>query len=72
MEHDRLDLYHGPNFKRATTGRCGGVVTIHDLWLVRHPEYPVKVFGQAASTQRARDTARRARSGRDGFGVLRA
>lgn len=59
---DRLDLYHGPNFKMHTTGRCGGVVTIHDLWLVRHPEYSPKVFGQAASTQRARDTARRARA----------
>jgi len=59
---DRLDLYHGPNFKMHTTGLCGGVVTLHDLWLVRHPEYSKKVFGQAASTQRARETAGRARA----------
>ena len=34
---DRLDLYHGTNFKMQTVGRYGGVVTIHDLWLDRHP-----------------------------------
>ena len=59
---DGLDLYHGPNFKMHTTGRHGGVVTIHDLWLVRHPEYSRKTFGQAASTGRAQDTANRARA----------
>jgi glycosyltransferase involved in cell wall biosynthesis len=59
---DRLDLYHGPNFKIHTAGRYGAVVTIHDLWLVRHPEYSKKVFGQAGSTRRARERAGRARS----------
>jgi glycosyltransferase involved in cell wall biosynthesis len=59
---DRLDLYHGPNFKMHTTGRYGGVVTIHDLWLERHPEYSQKVFGQRASSRRARGTAHRARA----------
>jgi glycosyltransferase involved in cell wall biosynthesis len=58
---DRLDLYHGPNFKMHTTGRYGGIVTIHDLWLERHPEYSKKVFGQRASSGRARATAHRAR-----------
>ena len=58
---DRLDLYHGPNFKMHTTGRCGGIVTIHDLWLARYPEYSRKVFGQAGSSKRARATANRAR-----------
>ena len=59
---DRLDLYHGTNFKMHTTGRHGGVVTIHDLWLERHPEYSKKVFGQRASSRRARATAYRARA----------
>ncbi len=58
---DRLDLYHGPNFKMHTTGRSGGIVTIHDLWLARHPEYSRKVLGQAGSSRRARATALRAR-----------
>ena len=58
---DRLDLYHGPNFKMHTTGRSGGIVTIHDLWLARHPEYSRKLLGQAGSSRRARATANRAR-----------
>ena len=56
---DRLDLYHGPNFKMHTTGRSGGIVTIHDLWLARHPEYSRKLLGQAGSSRRARATANR-------------
>jgi glycosyltransferase involved in cell wall biosynthesis len=59
---DRLDLYHGPNFKMHTIGRHGGLVTIHDLWLERRPEYSKKVFGQQASSRRARATAHRARA----------
>ena len=58
---DRLDLYHGPNFKMHTTGRSGGIVTIHDLWLARHPEYSRKLLGQAGSSRRAIATANRAR-----------
>ncbi|MBS0171411.1 MAG: glycosyltransferase family 4 protein [Nitrospira sp.] len=58
---DRLDLYHGPNFKMHTTGRFGGIVTIHDLWLARHPEYSRKLLGQAGSSRRAIATANRAR-----------
>lgn len=58
---DKLDLYHGTNFKMHTTGQYGGLVTIHDLWLARHPEYSKKLFGQAASSRRARSTALRAR-----------
>jgi len=34
---DRLDLYHGTNFKLRAEGRYGGVVTISDLcWTVIH------------------------------------
>ena len=58
---DRLDLYHGTNFKMQTVGRYGGVVTIHDLWLDRHPEYSKKMLGQWPSSFKSRQTALRAR-----------
>jgi len=46
---DQLDVYHGTNFKTQTSGRYGTVLTIHDLWLDRHPEYSQKLFGQRLS-----------------------
>jgi glycosyltransferase involved in cell wall biosynthesis len=58
---DRLDLYHGTNFKMQTVGRYGGVVTIYDLWLDRHPEYSKKMLGQWPSSFKTRQTALRAR-----------
>ncbi|HJU03925.1 MAG TPA: glycosyltransferase family 1 protein [Nitrospiraceae bacterium] len=58
---DRLDLYHGMNFRMRTAGRYGGVVTIHDLWMDRQPQYSTKLFGQRGSFHRTRRTARRAR-----------
>lgn len=58
---DGLDLYHGLNFKMRTTGRYGGVVTIHDLWRDRYPQYSVKLLGQRVSFYRTRRTAWRAR-----------
>ncbi len=56
-----LDVFHGTNFKMPIQGRCGGVVTIHDLWLDRFPRYSRKFFGQRPSFFRTRRTARRAR-----------
>lgn len=58
---DRLDLFHGTNFKMRTRGRCGGIVTIHDLWLDRHPEFSTKFLGQRLSFFRTRRTSRQAR-----------
>lgn len=57
---DRLDLFHGPNFKMRAEGRYGGIVTVHDLWLERHPEYSGKLLGQWWSGLRTMRTARRA------------
>ena len=54
---DQLDLYHGTNFKMQTKGRHGAIVTVHDLWLDRHPKYSKKFFGQAASFLRTRRRA---------------
>lgn len=58
---DQLDLYHGTNFKMQTLGRYGGVVTIHDLWLDRFPQYSKKTLGQWVSSFKTRQTAVRAR-----------
>lgn len=58
---DGLDLYHGTNFKMRTVGRYGGVVTLHDLWLDRYPQYSSKLLGQRLSFHRTKRTAWRAR-----------
>ncbi len=58
---DRLDLYHGTNFRMHTVGRFGGIVTIHDLWLERFPEYSSKLLGQRLSSYKTKRTARRAK-----------
>ncbi|HKY71406.1 MAG TPA: glycosyltransferase family 1 protein [Nitrospira sp.] len=58
---DRLDLYHGTNFRMHTEGRYGGIVTIHDLWLERFPQYSSKVFGQKLSSYKTKRTAARAK-----------
>ena len=57
---DRVDLFHGLNYKLRGWGRHGGVVTIYDLALDRFPEFSRKVFGQRRSFLRTRRTARRA------------
>lgn len=58
---DRLDLYHGTNFKLQTVGKYGGVVTIYDLWLDRFPQYSKKMLGQWPSSFKTRQTALKAR-----------
>jgi len=54
---DRLDIFHGTNFKCQTPGRYGTVLTIHDLWLDRHPEHSKKLLGQHLSYYRTRKRA---------------
>jgi glycosyltransferase involved in cell wall biosynthesis len=58
---DGLDLFHGPNFRIRTQGLRGALVTIHDLWLDRFPQYSPKMFGQRLSFYRTRRTAWSAR-----------
>ncbi|MGH7206383.1 MAG: glycosyltransferase family 4 protein [Nitrospiraceae bacterium] len=57
---DRVDLFHGLNYKLRGWGRYGGVVTIYDLALDRFPQFSRKMFGQGRSFLRTRRTARRA------------
>lgn len=58
---DGLDLFHGTNFKLQTQGRFGGILTIHDCWLDRHPEHGKKLLGQRLSFYRTRRRTRRAK-----------
>ncbi len=57
---DRLDLFHGMNFKLRGWGAFGGVVTIYDLALDRLSIPSRKLLGQGWSFLRTRRTARRA------------
>ncbi len=49
---DHLDVYHGTNFKLQTKGSFGTVLTIHDLWLSRYPQYTKKAGGERWALQR--------------------
>ncbi|HEX9284344.1 MAG TPA: glycosyltransferase family 1 protein, partial [Nitrospirales bacterium] len=57
---DRVDIFHGLNYKLRGWGRHGGVVTIHDLALDRLSLPSRKLFGQQRSFLRTRKTALRA------------
>jgi len=57
---DRVDLFHGLNFKLRGWGRFGGIVTIYDLSVDRLGLPSRKLFGQRRSFLRTRRTARRA------------
>jgi glycosyltransferase involved in cell wall biosynthesis len=61
VRRNGIDLFHGPNFKMWAQGRCGGIVTIHDVWLDRAPEYSTKIFGQRWSFGRTKRTVWRAK-----------
>jgi len=57
---DRVDLFHGLNFKLRGRGRYGSVVTIHDLAADRLGLPSRKLFGQRRSFLRTKRTAHRA------------
>jgi glycosyltransferase involved in cell wall biosynthesis len=57
---DRVDIFHGLNYKLRGRGRFGGVVTIYDLSQDRLPQPSRKLFGQRRSFLRTRRTAGRA------------
>ncbi len=54
---DRIDLFHGLNFKLRGRGRYGSVVTIHDLAADRLRLPSRKLFGQRRSFLRTKRTA---------------
>ena len=55
--HESLDLFHGTNFKAPNYGQKKTVLTIHDLWLERYPEYSKKLLGQRLSSWKTRRAA---------------
>jgi glycosyltransferase involved in cell wall biosynthesis len=57
---DRVDIFHGLNFKLRGWGCFGGVVTIYDLSLDRLSLLSRKLFGQRWSFLRTKRTAKRA------------
>lgn len=57
---DRVDLFHGLNFKLRGWGRFGGIVTIYDLSVDRLGLPSRKLFGQRRSFLRTKRTALRA------------
>jgi len=57
---DRIDIFHGLNFKLRGWGRRGEMVTIYDLALDRLGLPSRKLFGQRRSFLRTGRTARRA------------
>jgi glycosyltransferase involved in cell wall biosynthesis len=54
---DRVDIFHGMNYKLRGWGKYGSVVTIHDLALDRIPQRSRKLLGQRRSFLRGRRTA---------------
>jgi len=58
--YDRIDVYHGTNFKLHAKGKAGGVVTIHDLALDKFPQFGKKIMGQRISFYKTRSMVRRA------------
>lgn len=57
---DRIDLYHGTNFRLPVSGSYRKIVTIYDMALARFPEFSRKLFGEHWSFLRTRRTAQRA------------
>ncbi len=57
---DRIDLYHGTNYKVPAGGCYRRVVTIHDMALDRFPQFSRKLFGQRWASSRTCEVARRA------------
>jgi glycosyltransferase involved in cell wall biosynthesis len=60
VRRDRVDVFHGTNFRLRARGRLGSVVTIHDLSAERLPGLGGRRFGQRLASARTRRTARRA------------
>jgi glycosyltransferase involved in cell wall biosynthesis len=43
-------IFHGTNYKAPDYGQKSTVLSIHDVWLARNPQYSKKFFGQALSS----------------------
>ncbi|MBI4240960.1 MAG: glycosyltransferase family 4 protein [Candidatus Rokubacteria bacterium] len=57
---DRVDVFHGTNFRLRACGRLGSVVTIHDLSAERLSRLAGRRLGQRLASAKTQRTARRA------------
>ena len=57
---ERIDLYHGTNFRLRGKGRKGNIVTIHDLAFKHYPHFLKKKFGQFFSFLKTKRDVQRA------------
>lgn len=57
---DRLDVYHGTNYRLRGTGRRGTVLTIHDLAAERLPGVVRRRWGLRLASEKSRRAAHRA------------
>jgi glycosyltransferase involved in cell wall biosynthesis len=60
VRRDRIDVFHGTNFRLRARGRLGSVVTIHDLSGERLPGLAGRRLGQSWASAKTRRTAQRA------------
>lgn len=57
---EKVDLYHGTNFRLRGRGYKGNVVTIHDLAFKHYPHFLKKKFGQSLSFWKTKRDVHRA------------
>jgi len=57
---ERIDLYHGTNFRLRGRGRNGNMVTIHDLAFKHYPHFLKRKFGQSLSFWKTKRDVHRA------------
>jgi len=57
---EKVDLYHGTNFRLRGRGCKGNVVTIHDLAFKHYPHFLKKKFGQSLSFWKTKRDVHRA------------
>jgi glycosyltransferase involved in cell wall biosynthesis len=57
---ERIDLYHGTNFRLRGRGRKGNCVTIHDLAFKHYPHFLKRRFGQSLSFWKTKRDVHRA------------
>ena len=59
-KRDQIDVYHGTSYQLWAEGRAGSVVTIHDLALVRFPQFSKRFLGERWSIHKTRRILQRA------------
>lgn len=57
---ERIDLYHGTNFRLRGVGRKHNVVTIHDLAFKHYPQFLKRQFGQSLAFWKTKRDVQRA------------